>query len=167
MKRCRILAIFAMLPLSGCDPFAPADPETPSSSRSFPRAESSDRLAPLLDSALTVGDRSGALSLLDQSAILVLDGTSQPKALDNCFESLFEQAAATATFTLLEKTPDVSDTSTRVVEYSIQSEGRPGISGKATWVLASPSLKNWRLRHWIDDPAYSSSLYRSCGGGSP
>lgn len=166
MNKRRILAIFATGLLWGCDPFAPGDPEPPSSSRGFPRAESSDRFAPLLDSALAVGDRSGALSLLDPSATLALEGSAQANALDNCFQSLAAQASD-AIFTLREKTPDVSDTSTRVVEYSIQSSGRPTISGKATWVLASPSVKNWRLRRWIDDPAYPASLYRSCGGGAP
>ncbi len=166
MRERRILLVFAMLPFFGCDPFAPAEPEAPSSARSFPRAESSDRLAKLLDSALTLGDRSGALSLLDQSASLVLEGTSKSKALDNCFQSLVG-GAASVEFTLLEKTPDFSDTSTRVVEYSIRPDGGSVVAGKATWVLASPSLKNWRLRRWIDDPAYSSSLYRFCGGGSP
>ena len=166
MNKRRILAMFAMLPVLGCDPFAPARPEPPSSTRSFPRAESSDRVAPLLDSALGIGDRSGALSLLDPSATLALEGSAQTNALDNCFQSLAAQASE-ANFTLLEKTPDVSDTFTRVLEYSIQSAGRPAVSGKATWILASPSVKNWRLRRWIDDPAYPSSLYRSCGGGSP
>lgn len=166
MNKGRISAIFATWLLWGCDPFAPARPEPPSSSRSFPRAESSDRLAPLLDSALGIGDRSGALSLLDPSATLALEGSAQTNALDNCFQSLTAQASD-VNFRLLEKTPDVSDTSTRVVEYSILTAGRPAIAGKATWVLASPSVKNWRLRHWIDDPAYPSSLYRSCAGGSP
>lgn len=166
MNKGRILATLALLPVLGCDPFAPARPEPPSTSSGFPRAESSDRLAPLLDSALGIGDRSGALSLLDQSATLALEGSAQSSALDNCFQSLAAQASD-AIFTLREKTPDVSDTSTRVVEYSIQSSGRPAISGKATWVLVSPSVKNWRLRRWTDDPAYPASLYRSCGGGAP
>lgn len=166
VKRRRFTSMAAMALLWGCDPFAPGRPEPPSDARAFPRAESSDRLAPLLDSALAIGDRSGALSLLDQSAALALEGSAQQNALDNCFQSLAAQASD-ADFTLLEKTPDVSDTTTRVVEYSIRSSGRPAIAGKAMWVLASPSVKNWRLRRWIDDPAYPSSLYRSCGGGAP
>lgn len=164
MRR-RILAPLALLTISGCDPFAPVEPETPKALLVRPRAESSDGFAAVFDSALTVGDASWVSQLLEPSAVVGLEAHSDDHPLDNCIDALVGSGSLSVSISTLEKTPEVSDTSTRVVEYSIASSGKTLAEGKAMWVLASPSLRTWKLRRWTDDPAYPSSLHRRCAGG--
>lgn len=154
---------FAVL-LSGCDPFAPGDPEAPSVAGSAQSAKRVDDVPRLWAKGVLEGNIVQAQVLLAES----FQGTSGSSTfsldkLSDCLGKLAAEGADSATFSWRSTPSGTTDSVTGDVDWALVKEGGARFGGRATWGVVRDEAAEWRLARWTE-PSTSGNWSDACGG---
>lgn len=159
--------------LTGCDPFAPADPEKPSNSREAVVAVNPKDVEEEWGKAVSTRDMLLVSDIISDSLRMIQAGdTLKNVAFKNCIESdLFAPGGDSAV--LVWQAEYVQETSAgglgatvaARVDYTITRGGMPRVSGSARWTLSNANTLGWELVRWEDLAESKSGMFAYCQGG--
>lgn len=164
------LVAVSVVMVCGCDPFAPAQPETPVVTLETPLAATARDVPRLW--ALALSGRSPAkvnAVTSEQLVVSVAGNVLSSSGLTNCVvDRLFNRDSLVAPRWTSTWSPvaTVSDTVRANIDYSVgKGEGSRVAHGSALWTMVRVNPSEWRLWRWDDDPASDSSMLAFCQGG--
>lgn len=167
------LVLGAAVWLSGCDPFAAADPETPTGSLDIPLAALAKDVPRVWGAALSARSTERVNAIASEQLVVAQAGKNLSGAgLTNCVvERLFNRDSLVAprwtTTSWIQEPSSSSDTVRATTEYSLsKGEGARMAHGQAIWTVVRVSPSEWRLWRWADDASSDSSMFSFCQGGA-
>jgi hypothetical protein len=167
VRICLVMGIVSGL--SGCDPFAAGEPESPSGSLDIPLAALAKDVPGVWAAALAARSPERVNAIASEQLVVEQAGKSLSGAgLTNCVvERLFNRdslVAPTWTTSSWVQEASSSDTVRATMEYSLsKGEGARLAHGQAVWTVVRVNPSEWRLWRW-DDDASDSSMFSFCQG---
>ena len=170
VKMC--LSLGAILWLAGCDPFAAAEPETPSGSLNIPLAALANEVPRIWGDALAARSTERVNAIASEQLVVAQAGKIlSGSGLTNCVvERLFNRDSLVAprwtSSSWTQEPTSSSDTVRATTLYSLsKGEGARLAHGQAIWTVVRVSPSEWRLWRWDDDASSDSSMFSFCQGG--
>jgi hypothetical protein len=167
------LTIGAIACMTGCDPFAAGEPETPSGSLDIPLAALAKDVPGIWAAALAARSTERVNAIASEQLVVAQAGKNISGAgLTNCVvERLFNRDSLVAplwkTSSWIQEPTSSSDTVLATMEYTLsKGVGARLAHGQAIWTVVRVSPSEWRLWRWDDDASSDSSMFSFCQGGA-
>lgn len=157
---------------AGCDPFAAAEPETPTVTLVVPMAATAKQVPEIWSAALSARSPARVNAISSERLVVARAGrTLSGSGLTNCVvDRLFQRDSLEiprwTTSSWIQEATSSSDTVRATIGYSLNKGQGPRLAhGEAVWTVVRVSPSEWRLWRWDDDAASDSSLFSFCQGG--
>lgn len=163
----RFLSAFAMtglLALSGCDPFAPAEPEAPTLAGSVQAATRAESVPTLWAKGLADGNVLQTTALVENG----FQGSSGGGVISrdkfvSCLERLAKTKVDTARFAWRSAPSGASDSVWGDVDWTLVLSGGTRYGGRATWAVLRDAAAEWHLVRWVESSG-AGNWSDACGG---
>ncbi len=167
--RTTVLWMLLVFALAGCDPFAPEEPETPTSVLDLPLAESAKDVPRIWGLALSARSPTRLNAVTSEQLVVARAGKIlSSSGLTNCVvDRLFNSDSLVAPRWASSWTQEssVSDTVRADIDYEVSKGEGPRLAhGVALWTMIRVNPSEWRLWRWEDDASSDSSLFAFCQG---
>lgn len=163
----RLLACFvptAILALSGCSPFDPAEPESPTAAGSVQVATRAEAVPTLWAKGLVEGNVLQTLALVEESFQGSSGGATITRAaFVACLERLAKQDVDTARFAWRSTPSGATDSVWGDVDWTLSLGGGGNYGGRATWAVSRDDAAEWHLVRWAESSG-AGNWSDACGG---
>lgn len=152
--------------LAACaDPFAPADPEAPSTTGTVQTATRADMVPSLWAKGLTDDNVLQTLALLDESFQGSSGGASFKRTqMELCLGTFAAgKGLDSAQFAWHTPPPGSTDSVTADVDWTLVEADGSRFGGRATWSVVRDDAAEWRIARWVE-PGTSGNWRDACGG---
>jgi len=163
-RLCAGLATAALL--AACtDPFAPADPEAPTTAGTVQTATRADMVPSLWAQGLARDNQLQTLALLDESFQGSSGGSGFKRTqMELCLGTLAAgEGVDSAQFSWHTTPPGSTDSVTADVDWVVVKSDGSRFGGRATWSVLRDDAAEWRIARWVE-PGTSGNWRDACGG---
>lgn len=165
MVRTILLAGISAVLVSGCDPFAPGEPEAPTVRGNAQGATRVDNIPALWAKGVAEENTVQTLRLLDLEAFQGSSGgtTFRASAMEICLDKLVSEGIDSAAFSWRNTPSGTTDSVTGDVDWTLVKVDGARFGGRATWGAVRDDAAEWRIARW-SEPATSGNWSDACGG---
>lgn len=164
VKRLSMIAALSLSGLSGCDPFAPGEPEAPSLAGSYQPAKQAENVPGLWAKGILERNLLQTTKLVDDGFVGSSGGSSMSKStFDACLERLAKMTIDTVRFGWRSTPTGDADSAWGDVDWILRVSGGASYGGRATWAVSRDNSAEWHLVRWVEasNPGNWSDV---CGG---
>lgn len=165
MVRFTISSVLLAVLISGCDPFAPGDPEAPTVRGNAQGATRAETIPALWSKGIAEENTIQTLRLLDLESFQGTSGgaTFPISALEVCLDKLASEGVDSASFSWRNSPSGTTDSVTGDVDWMMVKVDGARFGGRLTWGAVRDDAAEWRIARW-SEPATSGNWSDACGG---